>query len=136
MSDLEIGLVYLVSATKQNAVLLEQIKALSFFRLMDDNEKEQLDDALIEAKQAVEMTQLAFQILEQLSGTYNNLLNDTMKFLTVWSLLLTVPSIVTSFFGMNVPLPFTNTVFGWGIALLISLVLSGWMLIALWRRIK
>ena len=91
---------------------------------MDDNEKEQLDDALIEAKQAVEMTQLAFQILEQLSGTYNNLLNnnlnDTMKFLTVWSLLLTVPSIVTSFFGMNVPLPFTNTVFGWGIALLIS----------------
>ena len=39
MSDLEIGLVYLVSATKQNAVLLEQIKALSFFRLMDDNEK-------------------------------------------------------------------------------------------------
>ncbi len=50
------------------------------------------------------MTLLAFQILEQLSGTYNNLLNnnlnDTMKFLTVWSLLLTVPSIVTSFFGM------------------------------------
>lgn len=140
MSDLEIGLVYLVSATKQNAVLLEQVKALTFFRLMDDSEKEQLDDALIEAKQAVEMTQLAFQILEQLSGTYNNLLNnnlnDTMKFLTVWSLLLTVPSIVTSFFGMNVPLPFTNTVFGWGIALLISLVLSGWMLIALWRRIK
>ena len=119
MSDLEVGLVFLVSATKQNAVL---------------------DDALIEAKQAVEMTQLAFQILEQLSGTYNNLLNnnlnDTMKFLTVWSLLLTVPSIVTSFFGMNVPLPFTNSIFGWGIALLISLVLSVWMLIALWRRIR
>lgn len=140
MSDLEVGLVFLVSATKQNAVLLEQIKALSIYRLMDDDEREQLDDALIEAKQAVEMTLLAFQILEQLSGTYNNLLNnnlnDTMKFLTVWSLLLTVPSIVTSFFGMNVPLPFTNSIFGWGIALLISLVLSIWMLIALWRRIR
>lgn len=140
MSDLEVGLVFLVSASKQNAVLLEQIKALSIYRLMDADEKEQLDDALIEAKQAVEMTQLAFQILEQLSGTYNNLLNnnlnDTMKFLTVWSLLLTVPSIVTSFFGMNVPLPFTNSVFGWGIALLISLVLSIWMLVALWRRIR
>ncbi len=50
MSDLEVGLVFLVSATKQNAVLLEQIKALSIYRLMDDDER---DDALIEAKQAV-----------------------------------------------------------------------------------
>ncbi len=45
MSDLEVGLVFLVSATKQNAVLLEQIKALSIYRLMDDDEREQLDDA-------------------------------------------------------------------------------------------
>lgn len=68
-----------------------------------------MDDALIEARQAVEMTNLASQILDQLSGTYNNLLNnnlnDTMKFLTVWSLILTVPTIVTGFFGMNLQLP-------------------------------
>lgn len=140
LSDLEIGLVYLVTATKQNAVLLQQIKALAIFRRLKDNEQEQLDDALIEAKQAVEMTQLASQVLEQLSGAYNNLLNnnlnDTMKFLTIWSLLLTVPTIVTGFFGMNVPLPFTQSVYGWAIALLISLGLSIWMLIAMWRRIK
>lgn len=140
LSDLEIGLVYLVTGTKQNAVLIEQIKALAIYRKMSEGEKEQLDDALIEAKQAVEMTNLASQILDQLSGTYNNLLNnnlnDTMKFLTVWSLLLTVPTIVTGFFGMNLQLPFTHSVFGWGIALVISLVLSVWMLVALWRRIK
>lgn len=140
LSDLEIGLVYLVTATKQNAILLQQVKALSVFRRLNDVEQEQLDDALIEAKQAVEMTQLSSQILEQLSGAYNNLLNnnlnDTMKFLTVWSLLLTVPTIVTGFFGMNVPLPFSNSVFGWAIAMLISLGLSIWMLIAMWRRIK
>ncbi len=139
LSDVEIGLVYLVTAAKQNSVLLEQIKALAFYREMSEDEKEELDDALIEAKQAVEMTQLTSQILDQLSGTYNNLLNnnlnDTMKFLTVWSLLLTVPTIVTGFFGMNVPLPFTHSVFGWGIALIISLFLSIWMMIALWRRI-
>ncbi|GEK36991.1 MULTISPECIES: magnesium transporter CorA family protein [Enterococcus] len=140
LSDLEIGLVYLVTGTKQNAVLIEQIKALAIYRKMSEGEKEQLDDALIEAKQAVEMTNLASQILDQLSGTYNNLLNnnlnDTMKFLTVWSLLLTVPTIVTGFFGMNLQLPFTHSVFGWGIALVISLILSVWMLVALWRRIK
>ena len=140
LSDLEVSLVYLVTGTKQNVVLLEQIKALAIYRKLTEKEKEQLDDALIEAKQAVEMTNLASQILDQLSGTYNNLLNnnlnDTMKFLTVWSLILTVPTIVTGFFGMNLQLPFTHSVFGWGIALFISLILSVWMLIALWRRIR
>ncbi|EMF0308619.1 magnesium transporter CorA family protein [Enterococcus hirae] len=140
LSDLEVGLVYLVTGTKQNVVLLEQIKALAIYRKLTEKEKEQLDDALIEAKQAVEMTNLASQILDQLSGTYNNLLNnnlnDPMKFLTVWSLILTVPTIVTGFFGMNLQLPFTHSVFGWGIALFISLILSVWMLIALWRRIR
>lgn len=140
LSDLEVGLVYLVTGTKQNVVLLEQIKALAIYRKLTEKEKEQLDDALIEAKQAVEMTNLSSQILDQLSGTYNNLLNnnlnDTMKFLTVWSLILTVPTIVTGFFGMNLQLPFTHSVFGWGIALFISLILSVWMLIALWRRIR
>ncbi|WP_438764030.1 magnesium transporter CorA family protein [Enterococcus sp. AZ137] len=140
LSDLEVGLVYLVTGTKQNVVLLEQIKVLAIYRKLTEKEKEQLDDALIEAKQAVEMTNLASQILDQLSGTYNNLLNnnlnDTMKFLTVWSLILTVPTIVTGFFGMNLQLPFTHSVFGWGIALFISLILSVWMLIALWRRIR
>lgn len=140
LSDLEVGLVYLVTGTKQNVVLLEQIKALAIYRKLTEKEKEQLDDALIEAKQAVEMTNLASQILDQLSGTYNNLLNnnlnDTMKFLTVWSLILTVPTIVTGFFGVNLQLPFTHSVFGWGIALFISLILSVCMLIALWRRIR
>lgn len=140
MSDLEIGLVYLVSATKQNAVLLQQVQAQSIYHHLNEVEKEQLEDALIEAKQAVEMTQLASQVLEQLSGAYNNLLNnnlnDTMKFLTIWSLLLTVPTIVTGFFGMNVPLPFSNSMFGWGIAMLISIVLAVWMLLAMWRKIK
>ncbi|KAF1301011.1 magnesium transporter CorA family protein [Enterococcus sp. JM9B] len=140
LSDLEVGLVYLVTATKQNAVLLQQIKALSFFRQLNATEQEQLDDALIEAQQAVEMTQLASQVLEQLSGAYNNLLNnnlnDTMKFLTLWSLMLTVPTIVTGFFGMNMPLPFSKSAFGWGIVVLISLFLAIWMFIGFWRRIR
>ncbi|MFC4772793.1 magnesium transporter CorA family protein [Enterococcus hermanniensis] len=140
LSDLEIGLVYLVTATKQNAVLLEQIKAQSIFSSFTDQEKEELDDALIEAKQAVEMTKLSSEILDQLSGTYNNLLNnnlnDTMKILTIWSLLLTIPTIVTGFFGMNMPLPFTHSELGWIISLVISLGLSIWLILVLWRRIR
>lgn len=140
LSDLEVGLIYLVTAAKQNAVSLEQVKALDIYEKMSVLEKELLEDALIEVKQAVEMTQVAFQVMNQLSGTYNNLLNnnlnDTMKLLTVWSLLLTVPTLVTSFFGMNVPLPFSDTVFAWGIIIVISFIFSIWLLLILWRRIQ
>lgn len=140
LSDLEIGSVYLVSATKQNAIVLEQLKTQSVFKVLDDVEKEELEDSLIEAKQLVEMTSINFQILQQLSGTYNNVLNnnlnDTMKLLTVFSILLTVPDIVTGFFGMNVQIPFTEHSHGWGIVL--GIILAIWILVSviLFRLMK
>lgn len=129
LSDLEIGGMYLVSATKQNAVVLEQLKTQQAFKEFDDFEREQLEDNIIEAKQLVEMTDLHLQILRQISGTYNNVLNnnlnDTMKFLTVISILMTIPDIVTGFFGMNVQIPLTELRYGWAIILFIIAV--GWM---------
>lgn len=140
LSDLETGIVYLVSASKQNTMLLEQIKAQAFYRKLTEFEKEQLDDALIEARQLLEMTQLSSQILQQLSGTYNNVLNnnlnDTMKILTVLSVLLTLPTIITGFFGMNMPLPLEHNRMGWIISIGISLV--SWFLLSfvLRRRMR
>ncbi|MGX7417319.1 magnesium transporter CorA family protein [Carnobacterium gallinarum] len=136
LSDLEIGIVYLVSASKQNVVLLEQVRTHAIYKKLDDSEKEQLEDASIEAKQLVEMTQLTSQILQQISGTYNNVLNnnlnDTMKILTVLSILLTVPTIITGFFGMNMPLPLEHNVMGWLITIVISVVL--WFTLSLILR--
>lgn len=70
---------------------------------MTENEREELEDVEIEADQLVAMANLSDQILGQVSETYNNLLNnnlnDTMRLLTIWSLLLTVPTIVTGFLG-------------------------------------
>ena len=114
LSDLEIGSVYLVSATKQNAIVLEQLKTQALFKELEFAEEEKLENSLIEAKQLVEMTSINLQILQQLSGTYNNVLNnnlnDTMK-------LLTIPNIVTGFFGMNITVPLTGLAHGWGIVL-------------------
>lgn len=129
LSDLEVSTVYLISAARQNAVLLEQAKKHhNYSQLFTSLEKEQLDDALIEAKQVVEMLQLSSQVLHQLSSSYNtvlnNTLNDTMKVLTILSILLTVPTIITGFFGMNMPLPFEDNIYGWAITIILSLV--GW----------
>ncbi|HHQ1137129.1 TPA: magnesium transporter CorA family protein, partial [Listeria innocua] len=127
LSDLETGIVYFLSASKQNAALLEQMKTHVIFRTLNEVEKEQFEDALIEARQLVEMTELSSQILQQLSGTYNNILNnnlnDTMKILTALSILLTVPTIITGFFGMNMPLPLEHNAFGWIVAIFISILL-------------
>ncbi|EAD5680998.1 magnesium transporter CorA family protein [Listeria innocua] len=127
LSDLETGIVYFLSASKQNAALLEQMKTHVIFRTLNEVEKEQFEDALIEARQLVEMTELSSQILQQLSGTYNNILNnnlnDTMKILTALSILLTVPTIITGFFGMNMPLPLEHNAFGWIVAIFISVLL-------------
>lgn len=135
LSDLETGLVYLVSSSKQNVLLINQIKGLSNYLNLSDSEMEQLDDALIEAKQLLEMTQLSSQVLAQLEGTYNNVLNkelnDTMKILTLLSILLTIPSIVTGFFGINVPLPtvLTHHPLGWVMVIGISVIL--WFVMAM-----
>ena len=129
LSDLEIEGMYLVSATKQNAVVLEQLKTQQAFKALDDTEREQLEDNIIEANQLVAMTELHLQILHQIASTYNNVLNnnlnDTMKFLTVISILMTIPDIVTGFFGMNVQIPFTELRHGWAIILLI--IAFGWI---------
>ena len=117
LSDLETGMVYLVSAAKQNRMLLEHIKAHLIYRQLDDVEKEQFDDAMIEARQLVSMTELNSQVLQQLSSSYNNILNnnlnDNLTTLTILEALLAVLAVVTGFFGMNVPLPFTNEPNAW-----------------------
>lgn len=126
LSDLETGIIFFISASKQNVVLLEQIKTHAIYKELDDVEIEELGDVLIEAKQLVEMTQLSVQILQQLSGTYNNILNnnlnDTMRILTVLSVLLTIPTVITGFFGMNMPLPLENNAFGWLITIVMSVI--------------
>lgn len=140
LSDLEIGNVYLVSALTQNTILLEQVQKNKIFGTLTQIEKEQLDDALIESKQIVEMISLSSKILKQSSITYNSILNnnlnDSMKLLTVLSVLLTVPTIITGFFGMNMSLPFEKSSFGWEIVVVISIISWFGLAIILSKRLK
>lgn len=132
LSDVETGMVYLTSAAKQNRMLLEHIKAHLIYRQFDDVEKEQFDDAMIEARQLVYMTELNSQVLQQLSSSYNNILNnnlnDNLTTLTILEALLAVLAVITGFFGMNVPLPFTNEPNAWLYISIASFVL--WIILS------
>ena len=136
LSDLETGMVYLTAAAKQNRMLLEHIQGHALYRSFNEIEREQFDDAMIEAHQLVSMTDLISQVLQQLSASYNNILNnnlnDNLTTLTIISVLLAVLAVVTGFFGMNVPLPLTDEPHAW---LYISLASVGlWIVLSLLLR--
>ena len=134
LSDLETGMVYLTAAAKQNRLLLEHIQGHALYRRFNDVEREQFDDAMIEAHQLVSMTDLISQVLQQLSASYNNILNnnlnDSLTILTIISVLLAVLAVITGFFGMNVPLPFTEEPNAWIYILMTSLIL--WSALSQW----
>ena len=136
LADLETSMVYMTAASKQNQILLQHIKDHAIYRGFDDVETEQFEDAMIEARQLVSMTDLISQVLQQLSGSYNNVLNnnlnDNLTRLTIISILLAVLAVVTGFFGMNVPLPLTDVKDAW-IYISLASVLA-WVVIAFYLR--
>ena len=136
LSDLETGMVYLTAAAKQNRLLLEHIQGHALYRSFNEVEREQFDDAMIEAHQLVSMTDLISQVLQQLSASYNNILNnnlnDSLSILTIISVLLAVLAVITGFFGMNVPLPFTEEPNAWIYILMTSLIL--WVALSQWLK--
>ena len=135
LSDLEVGLIYLGAATRQNVVAIRQMRITSAIKKCNEAEKEELEDAYIEAKQASDMADMASSIVEQMSGMYNNLinikLNETMRIMTIWSLLMTIPTVISGFFGMNVDLPFSKMEGGW----ILITVITALLLWAMWKFI-
>ena len=139
LSNLQQSLAYFVSATRNNAMMAVNLSNTPFGRQLSDTNQERLDDAVIEARQTSEMTAIEADVVDRISRTFNNVLNnnlnDTMKFLTIWSLVLTIPTIVTGFYGMNVKLPLTN--YGgvsWLITVAITLGVMVWVALMLKHR--
>ena len=93
---------------------------------------------MIENNQAIETTELHQRILESITSSYASLLsndmNNIMKTLTLFGL-LTLPTLVFSFFGMNVPLPIDDHSYvSWIIVVGISLILVAIVSIFLWKN--
>lgn len=112
--NLEKSLVYFTTSLKSNQLLLEKIRKTRILRL-DEDDRDWLDDVEIDNRQAIEMADTYSDIIAGMTETFasviSNNLNVVMKRLTLISLIMAVPTLITSFFGMNVPLPFSNN--GW-----------------------
>lgn len=117
------ALVYFSASLKANEVTLEKILRGRVVDLTREN-SDILDDALIEIRQAIEMANIYSSILSGTMDAYasvvSNNLNIIMKVLTLITIIMTVPNIIFSFYGMNVSgIPLTNL---WWAPIIISLV--------------
>lgn len=108
LMEVEKSLVYFLAALKGNEAIIKKLFRLPAIKRFDEDE-DLLEDLVIENNQALETTKLYTDILESITTSYASLLsnemNNTMKTLTLFTVFLTLPTLVFSFFGMNVPLP-------------------------------
>lgn len=129
MLALEKSLVYFTTSLKSNEVVMEKTLRGKIIKLYEEDE-EILEDAIIENKQAMEMAKIYSDILNGTMDTYasiiSNNLNGVMKFLTSITIILAIPTMIASYWGMNVevPMQFSNSPWAFYIVVAFSIVLG------------
>ncbi len=105
------SLVYFTQGIKSNEVLMERLQKMKLFTQYEDDE-DLLEDVITENQQAFSMTEISTNIMSSMVEAFativSNNVNDVMKFLASMTIVLSIPSIVVGFFGMNVSLPFAD----------------------------
>ncbi len=131
------SLVYFTTALKSNELMLERLQRSQTLRMYPDDE-DLLEDTIIENQQAIEMVNISNNILSSMMDAFasiiSNNLNVVMKFLTSVTIVLSIPAIVTSFFGMNVTLPFADHPLAYMIIIGVFLGLMGLVVFIFMKR--
>lgn len=129
--ELQKSLVYFTTSLRSNEVVLEKLMKSEKIKKYEED-TELLEDVIIENKQAIEMANIYNGILAGMMDAFgsiiSNNLNIVMKFLATITIVLSIPTMVASFYGMNVNpigMPFSTVPYGFWIVLAISLVLTG-----------
>lgn len=121
------SLVYFVTALRSNEMLMMKLERTNFLGLTEE-EKEILNDLIVDNSQALEManiyTNILSSTLDAFASIISNNLNAVMKRLTSITIILSLPALVTSIYGMNVPIPGQSWPHSFYIPLLLSLAIS------------
>jgi len=142
--EIERSLVYFITALKDNKVVTEKLlrlqknKNAKYIISISEDDEELLEDAIIENKQAIEMVEMHSNILggmmDAFASIISNNLNIVMKFLTSITIILAIPTMVASFWGMNVDVPFRDHPGGFVYVIVIAFVISSLSFWGLWKK--
>ena len=140
LHELETNLVYFATSLSANKVVLDRLTR--YQRIMQyPEDKELLDDVIVENRQAIEMTNIYRDIIhgarDLVSTIINNRLNNVMKFLTSITLVMAIPTIISGIYGMNVSgkwMPLSETPHGFAIICIATSAICVIALLVLKRR--
>jgi magnesium transporter len=128
------SMVFFETSIKSNEILLEKLKKTPALRLKEE-EEDLLEDVITENTQALEMANIYSSILtgtmDAFASVISNNMNIVMKRLTIVNIVLMIPTLIYSFYGMNVGLPFFHLPLAWVGIFIGSLTAAGfgvWML--------
>ena len=135
---IEKTLVYFITSLKENSVVLNKLKNGNVITLYE-GDADLLDDAIIEMNQAIDMATIYRDILSSITDTYativSNNLNNVMKFLAGMTIVISIPTLISSFLGMNVKFGIIGiNDYSAIIVFIISLILS--IAVAIWLKKK
>ena len=133
------SLVYIVTALRSNELLMMKMSRTNFLGL-DQNEKDFLEDLIIETSQALETantyTNILSSTLDAFASIISNNQNEVLKRLTTLTIFLSIPVLIASIYGMNVPLPFQHSHLAFWIPVSICFFILGFALYNYIRRLK
>ena len=136
LHELESNLVYFKTSLSVNSSVIGRIGRMSFF-MSSPEDRDLMDDVIIETNQALEMTTTYSQIIkgtrQLVEADLNNSLSTIMKFLTSITLIIAIPTLVASFYGMNVTLPGDDYPYTYIVLLGVMAVIC---IVAIWRLQK
>jgi len=125
--NIENSLIYVTTSLKSNELVMEKTLRGKIIKMYEEDE-DILEDAIIENKQAIEMSKTYSDILNSTMDAYasiiSNNLNVVMKFLASVTVIISLPTLIASIWGMNVQLPFQNMKYGFAIIIGISTIVS------------
>lgn len=138
MSNIQNSFVYFNTAIRANEMLVAKLRRVDFLELETERDRDLLEDVMIDNSQALEMSMVYTNILNSTMDTFasmiSNNLNNVMKRLTSITIILMVPTLVASFYGMNMPVPFEKRPSAFYGALIVSALLA--LLVVYWMRKK
>ncbi|MED4227743.1 magnesium transporter CorA family protein [Neobacillus cucumis] len=134
---LEKSLVYFTTSLKSNKVVLDKILRFNYLKMYEED-KDLLEDVIIEKTQAIEMAETYRSILSGMMNAFasiiSNNLNIVMKFLTSITIILSFPTMVASFYGMNVDIPFQHARHSYAFPLILSAFLTSLTAFIFWKK--
>ena len=110
--NIEKSLVFFTTSLKANELMMERLMKTELLRLTPDD-KDKLEDVLIDNRQAIEMANIYSNILSGMMDAFasviSNNLNVVMKLLTSITIILMIPTLIASIYGMNIDIPFQHS---------------------------